>query len=104
MTNKSSIQVLRLPSGYFAYYSVAWKTGLEAVLDKSGKPTRFPSRIEAENAAYKALLAVENKMYALRNDPDQATVPPKFYELRSRAAKKAFADRRLREAMKEVVK
>lgn len=104
MTNKSSIQVLRLPSGYFAYYSAAWKTGLEAVLDKSGKPKPFPSQIQAENAAYKALLAVENKTYALRNDPEQARVTPKFYELRSRAGKKAFAERKLREAMKEVVK
>lgn len=90
--------------GYFtAHYRVLWDTKtLHAACDEKGVVLRFGDRRDAKIAAYQARDIAEAKRFTHWNGVDQVSVAPKFYEARSRAGKKRFAEQQIREAMREV--
>jgi hypothetical protein len=101
--NLSKIEVIHLPTGYAAYYTAAFKTGRVEVKDAEGNPARFGTYDKAKIAAYDALYAEENKIFAMRHDPSQVKETPTVWQAvrpKSLAGKRAVAERlfKVREA------
>lgn len=88
--------------GYHGVYKPFWTKEHAFVLDAKGNKKVFRDAYEAETHAWRTCKRVEReRLNALRLDPTQLQDIPKFHEARSRAGKKMFAERRIREMMKE---
>ena len=95
MTNQSSASAERTPSGYLGLYSPCWSTAARPVTDAKGKLRLFPTEEQAKLAAYETLVALENRISALRLDPAQKQEVPKPWEIttaRSQAGKRLQAE------------
>lgn len=88
--------------GYHGVYKPFWTKEHSFVLDAKGNKKVFREAYEAEAHAWRTCKRVEReRLDSLRLDPTQIQDIPKFHEARSRAGKRMFAERRLKQAMKE---
>jgi hypothetical protein len=100
--NTHRIEVHNIGGLYTGHYFLIWDTKqMHTVCDDEGNPVRFPSWEKATIAAYQARDAAEEGRFTNWRGVPQIREIAKFHEARSRAGKKAFAERRLREAMRE---
>ncbi len=100
--NTHPIEVHNVGGSYTGHYRLIWDTKtLHCVTDDDGNPVRFPSWERATIAAYQARDAAEDGRFTHWRGVPQDRDIPKFHEARSRSGKKMFAERRLREMMKE---
>lgn len=98
----SYVLAVQTPHGWFAHYKSSMRSGRVTLTDERGEPARYPTEDKAELAAYRALVAEENRVDALRFDESQAREVPKFYEPRSSAGKRRFATEQLKRGLKEL--
>lgn len=101
--NTHTIEVHTVGGSYTGHFYLIWDTRtLHTVCDDDGNPVRFPTWELATIAAYQARDAAEEGRFTHWRGIPQIRATPKFYEPRSRAGKKAFAERQLRDALREV--
>lgn len=101
--NTSRIEVHTVAGAYTAHFYTTWNTTmLHTVCDEKGNPVRFTDWRDAKIAAFEARDAAEEGRYKHWRGVDQITVAPKFWEPRSRAGKRRWADERIKAQMKEV--
>lgn len=100
--NTHRIEVHNIGGLYTGHYWTIWNTKqMMTVCDDDGDPVKFPSWEKATIAAYQARDAAEEGRFTHWRGVPQIQPTPKFHEARSRAGKRAFAERLLKEAMKE---
>lgn len=99
--NALSVSIHWSHGAWLAFYTPFQTTKPQPVTDAKGEPVRYPTEEKARIAAHEALLAAVNRVEAIHLDPDQIKPHPKIWEARSRAGKKAWAERMLKDAMKE---